>query len=306
MEYSLLTEDRRVSLLQPPIRPARIILDTDTYNEIDDQYALAYALLSPERIEVEAVYAAPFHNDRSSGPEEGMEKSYDEILRVLQRMNRGHEGFVYKGSRRWMPDADTPVQSEAVEDLISRAREDRDDPLYVVAIGAFTNIASAIVAAPDIVSKIVVVWLGGTPTYWHHAREFNLNGDVTASRVLFDCGVPHVFVPCVNVSEHLRTTRAELERFITAHNKLGDYLFEIYCEHQPDVVAQSKVLWDLAPLAWLVNPEWTSTALVHSPILTAERTWSHDPQRHLMREMRGLKRDAIFADVFGKIANCAL
>ena len=56
-----------------------MVLDTDTYNEIDDQFALVYALLSPERLNVEAIYAAPFHNKRSQGPEDGMHRSYDEI-----------------------------------------------------------------------------------------------------------------------------------------------------------------------------------------------------------------------------------
>lgn len=38
----------------------RVIIDTDTANEIDDQYALAWALLSPERLELEGVTAVPF------------------------------------------------------------------------------------------------------------------------------------------------------------------------------------------------------------------------------------------------------
>ena len=44
-----------------------MVLDTDTYNEIDDQFALVYALLCPEKLNVEAVYAALFTNDRSTG-----------------------------------------------------------------------------------------------------------------------------------------------------------------------------------------------------------------------------------------------
>ena len=57
-----------------------MVLDTDTYNEIDDQFALAYAVLSPERIDLQAVYAAPFKNQRSESPGDGMEKSYQEKL----------------------------------------------------------------------------------------------------------------------------------------------------------------------------------------------------------------------------------
>ncbi len=52
-----------------------VVLDTDTYNEVDDQFALIYAVLSNE-INLIAIYATPFHNERSSGPEDGMLKSY--------------------------------------------------------------------------------------------------------------------------------------------------------------------------------------------------------------------------------------
>ena len=66
----------------------KMILDTDTYNEVDDQFALVYALLSPESVKVEAVHAAPFHNENSSGPGDGMRKSYAEILRLMAFMDR--------------------------------------------------------------------------------------------------------------------------------------------------------------------------------------------------------------------------
>ena len=56
-------------LLQAPGRCARYPpLDTDTYNEIDDQFALVQMVLSPQRIRLEAIYAAPFLNERSSSP----------------------------------------------------------------------------------------------------------------------------------------------------------------------------------------------------------------------------------------------
>ena len=73
MAFPQLPTARRLALLEPPAAPVRLVLDTDTANEIDDQFALVYALLSPERITLEAVYAAPFHNERSSGPSDGME-----------------------------------------------------------------------------------------------------------------------------------------------------------------------------------------------------------------------------------------
>ena len=69
--------------LEKPKGRVGVILDTDTYNEIDDQFALSYMLRSPEKLNVKAIYAAPFHNEKSNGPADGMEKSYQEILNIL-------------------------------------------------------------------------------------------------------------------------------------------------------------------------------------------------------------------------------
>ena len=302
MQFPPLPAAQLLSLLEPVSGRIDMVLDTDTYNEIDDQFALVYALLSPERFNFEAVYAAPFHNHRSSGPAEGMEKSYEEIERVLDRMNRAPEGFAFRGARRWMQSPDDSVSSDAVDDLIARAKTEREGPLYVVSIGAPTNVACAIAAAPEIRERIVVVWLGGHPLKWHSAREFNLQGDLVASRLLFDSGVPLVLLPCLNVAEHIRTTQAEMERFVKGRGAIGDYLFEIYSDYHSDHFARSKEIWDLAPLAWLVDSGWMQSALVASPILSDGFTWSHDPRRHFIREVLSLQRDAIFGDLFRKLA----
>lgn len=302
MSFPGIPEATRLALLAPPAGRVAMVLDTDTYNEIDDQFALVYALRSPERLQVEAIYAAPFHNSRSSGPGEGMERSYAEILRLLARLNHAPDGFVFKGATGWLDATDAPPRNPAAEDLIQRALAERDGPLYVVAIGAITNIATAILLEPRIIERIVVVWLAGNPHTWPWAAEFNLSQDLAASRLIFDCGVPLVFVPCINVAEHLRTTVPEIERHVKGRGPIGDYLHAIYVAIQDDRPGSSRVLWDIAPVAWLIDPDWVATALIASPLLTAGQTWSHDPRRHFIREAYHVQRDAIFADLFGKLA----
>lgn len=305
MAFPQLSPATLLDRLALPTKPVRIVLDTDTYNEIDDQFALTYALLSPERITVEAVYAAPFHNERSSGPADGMRKSYEEILRLLERLDRPHEGFAFQGSTAWLSGPDQAVRSPAVDDLVARASDDRPDPLYVVAIGAPTNIASALLAAPQIIGRIVVVWLGGNATYWPTAAEFNLKQDMHASRILFDSGVPLVHVPCLPVTDHLCTTEAEIERFVKGRGAIGDYLSATYSGSSADHFAYSRAIWDIGPIAWLVNPAWADSVLTHSPILTAEHTWSHDSHRHLVREISYVQRNPIFGDLFRKLEGAA-
>jgi purine nucleosidase len=292
--------DISLERLAPPRGRVRAVLDTDTYNEIDDQFALAYAVLAGS-FDLEAVYAAPFHNDRSSGPENGMEKSYAEIQRVLAKLEgrgRALPGRVLKGSRRFMEAAGKPVESEAARDLVERASLGKG-PLYVLAIGAITNVASALVMEPGIRDRIVVVWLGGQPSSWHTAFEFNLKQDLFASQTTFDCGVPLVHVPCKNVAEHLRVTMPELEHHIGGRNALCDYLVDITRDHMARRKSQSKVIWDISTVAWLRNPEWLPSNIVHSPRLTPAFTYSHDASRHFIRQAFDVNRDAIFADLYG-------
>jgi len=308
MGFPKMSEAMRVARLEPPSGELSMVLDTDTYNEIDDQFALTYALLSRPRLRLEAVYAAPFHNDRSSGPADGMEKSYAEILRVLERLGRrvapSPEGFVFRGSREYLRAADVPVESDAARDLVrrARARPESGAPLYVAAIGAITNVASAILMDPGIIERIVIVWLGGNALYWPSTSEFNLGQDLHASRLVFDCGVPLVQIPCFPVTTHLTTTLPEMREHVKGRGEIGDYLYSIFADYVAPRPGESKVIWDIAAIAYLLEPAWVPTDLVHSPILTDARTWSADRSRHLIRSARFIDRDAVFRDLFAKLA----
>lgn len=304
MEFPKLSTQFLINRLEPPKGRVRMVLDTDTYNEVDDQFALAYAIKSDDKIDLEAVYAAPFFNERSTGPKEGMELSYKEILKILDILNVGSENFVFKGSTDYLKDIEKPEQSEAVLDLIERAMaSDDDNPLYVVAIGAITNIASALLIKPEIIKKIVVVWLGGTALFWDNCREFNLAQDVLSARIVFDSGVPLVHIPCAGVATHLLTTISELEQYLDGKSEIGTYLTDIVRNFTKDPFAWSKVIWDVSTIAWLVNPSWVPTHLVHSPIVTDQFTWSFDKSRHLIRSAYFINRDPIFADLFKKFAD---
>ena len=319
MGFPIISEATRAGRLQPPAGKVRMVLDTDTYNEIDDQFAVVYALLSPEQVEVEALYAAPFHNNKSDSPAHGMQLSYEEILRLLDRLNVPAENFAFKGSGGFLADYENPYASDAVADLIERAmKSPSDDPLYVVAIGALTNVASALLIEPRIVEHIVVVWLGGHAMHWPHTVEFNLAGDVLASRLVLDCGVPLVLLPCEGVTTHLRTTVPEIEKYVQGQGAIGDYLAETFKGYHHDHFGWSKEIWDVIAIAYMINADWIPTNIISSPIITqrsagvvkasdpstwAERPllWSFDDARHKIRCAYYVHRDPIFRDLFSKL-----
>ena len=113
-----MTQTQFLRNLEVPDRVVDVVLDTDTYNEIDDQFAVAYLLRMPERVRVCGLTAAPFLNARSTSPADGMEKSYTELRRILTLAGRDDlSERTFRGSERFLPDENTPVQSEAASFL---------------------------------------------------------------------------------------------------------------------------------------------------------------------------------------------
>ncbi|MDL2206809.1 nucleoside hydrolase [Eubacteriales bacterium OttesenSCG-928-N13] len=279
-----------------------MVLDTDTYNEVDDQFALAYALLSPETLNVQAIYAAPFLNTRSTSAADGMEKSHAEILRLLDVMNRDLP--VFKGSTGFLPASDTPVDSPAARDLVQRALAMPDDELlYVVAIGAITNVASALLMEPRIAHKIVIVWLGGNAPGYPSAKEFNLDQDKHAARVVFDCGAPLTLIPCFGVTSHLLASVPELQAHIGGKNTLCDALIELFAAYEHSHPNWSKEIWDIGAIAYLIQPDWMPSILMHSPLITDDAHWGHDETRHLIRIAYFCKRNMVFDDLYQKLSS---
>jgi inosine-uridine nucleoside N-ribohydrolase len=351
----------RDRLRTPQGRP-RIVIDTDAANEIDDQFALAWTLLSPQQLELEAVYAAPFsfehrrqemiraqqalaapgaascddlalashyrgrldHAARMgwdlhrldlapfNPPARGMERSFEEILTVFDKLGIGAAGRVFKGSAGYLPSPGEPVRSEAAEHLVATALATPPDaePLYVLALGCVTNIASALLMAPEIAERIVVVWTSGFPSHAPQVNHsFNLEQDMAASTLLLDSGVPHVYLPGYHVGAQLRLSLPEMERHVKGRGAIGDYLHELFI-HNPlhemlgitDLFAHSWVIWDVINIAWMLQPDWVPSELVRTPRLLPDRRWQAAPGRHLMREAHAVQRDAIFRDFFLKLA----
>jgi len=314
---------RRLAL--PGARP-RIVIDTDAANEIDDPFALAWALLSPERLQVEAVYAAPHsfahrRGDRRDAlpcfdpPGVGMERSVVAIESVFGQLGLPSAGRVFRGATDYLVAAQTPQRSDAVEHLIATALATAADgpPLYVVAIGCATNVASALLVAPQIAERIVVVWTSGYPSHAPQPnRSFNLEQDLHATRVLLGSGVPHVYLPGFHVGAQLRLSLPEMERWVRGRGAIGDHLFDLYT-HNPlwpllgidSFEAHSWVIWDLINIAWLIEPAWVPSSLVRTPALGDDTCWQAQPGAHPMREAYAVQRDAIFGDFFATLDRAA-
>jgi inosine-uridine nucleoside N-ribohydrolase len=301
-----------------------VVIDTDAANEIDDQFALTWALRSPGRLRVLGVYAEPFsfmHRraqlvgaPADAAPLQpaaiGMERSHEEILRVFELLGIAPMGRVLRGHPGYLPAHGKPSRCDAVEHLIATARAmPEDTPLNVAAIGCPTNVAAALLQAPDIARRIVVLWTSGYPSYAPHVNDsFNLEQDVRASRVLLESGVPLVYLPGFHVGAQLRLSLAEAERHLPGQGAIGNYLHHLFTHNPlwaiyPESARKpySWVIWDLIVIAWLLQPDWVPSQMARVPGLDASLRWVRRRNAAPMREGYAVQRDEIFRDFFDKL-----
>ena len=271
-------------------RVKKVIFDCDAGNEIDDQYALAYAL-SCRRFEVLSVSASQFLNtalvpDRN----EGMLEGYREVKRVLKLLGR-EDVPVYKGVGDCLaavdPNALYPevihVDCEAVDNIISAAKSS-DEIIYVMVTGCATNISSAIAKAPEIKDNICVLWMGCSYPDTGGASEFNLGQDRFAGRYLMNCGVPLVWLPTVSVdsakgTQTLKEGRRFLEEGFTGDTEASLYFrSELPREHDggydEDPDGWWHIFWDVAAPAVLETPELCELEIAEIPRIRGDETYA--------------------------------
>jgi inosine-uridine nucleoside N-ribohydrolase len=202
----------------------RVIIDTDAKNEADDQYAIVHALLSAT-LDVRGLIAAHFGSSRS---DRSMEESRAEIDLLLQLMGREGSVVVANGAPIGIADEHSPHESEGAQLILAESRlATPADPLYIAFLGPLTDMATAILLDPEIVSRdVVVIWIGGVgygglETY--PGIEFNLRNDIASANVVFGSGMTIWQVPS-NVYSQVSVGYTELEEKIGGTSKLADYL----------------------------------------------------------------------------------
>lgn len=304
-----MTENQYLSNLQMPTCPVDVILDTDAFNEVDDLFAIAYLLASNRKLHTRAIYAAPFLNKLSTSAGDGMEKSYSAILEMLSLA--GVSLPVFRGSEQFLPNETTPVVSNAAEDLVRRAMNySPENPLYVIAIGAITNIASAILLEPRVAENTVVIWLGGHAFHYHDTAEFNMRQDIPAARVVMGCGVPFIQLPCNGVVSSFTISKPELEYWLMGKNPVADHLAKTtirFADRYAEGTAWTRALWDVTAIAWLLNED-QRYMLTRTEALRLPSTDNHyeDPLPRKINYTYHIRRDALMTDLLHVLSESPL
>ncbi|MFM8271350.1 MAG: nucleoside hydrolase [Gemmata sp.] len=215
-----------------------VLIDTDVGSDIDDVFALALAVASPEIeiVGVTTVGAAP--DDRAwltcrfltqvglknvpvavgGVPPEKTDPDW-------QIQYRRHPAAIFNRTLR-------PVKEPAHELMAGLAKAHRGK-LVVLCLGPLTNVAQFLKEAPDAakqVSRFVV--MGGSVAVGYDGApkpepEWNVKCDVPAAKALFASGLPLTVVP-LDATANVKVERAAREKLFSARTALTYQVQNLY------------------------------------------------------------------------------
>ena len=220
----------------------RVIIDTDAGAEADDQFAIVHGLLTP-KFQVMGIVAEQFGTDT-------VQESYEEIKRVVEKMGLTDEVPVLIGEAYSIKNQKTSVDrvqrtedqnigefseektadnnkiqpSEGVQLMIQEAMKEDPRPLFVLNMGALTNLATAIKRQPEIAGRIVAIWIGGGSYPMGH-MDFNLANDLEAANEVFESEVELWQIPLGSYTK-MAVSFYELFDKVQPCGDIGGYLIE--------------------------------------------------------------------------------
>ena len=211
----------------------RVIIDNDFSGDPDGLVQLAHHLLSPT-VDVRAVIGTHLRpGDSWNGPD-----AVGDAVRITNELVElvGQTGQypVLAGSRGYLSDPTTVVESEGIDFIIKEAmRDDTDLPLYMVCGASLTEIAAAWKKEPRIAERLTLVWIGG---HEHEGLaevapgapdlEYNLHQDVVAGQIIFNESNIRLWQVPRDSYRSCLYSRAELLTELMSAGPLGKYLAE--------------------------------------------------------------------------------
>lgn len=276
----------------------RVILDTDAACEADDPFAIVHALLTP-RFQVKGVIAEQFAHD---GNGESVDQSFGVIQKILELM-KIESIPVLHGSYRKLPKEESVLVSEGAEFIIEEARKESDLPLYVLCMGALTNVAIALNKAPDIAEKFTCIWIGGG-FYPNGGWEFNLFNDINAANTVFKSKVELWQVPMETYCT-MQLGYAELQQKVRPCGEVGKYLFEQMIDFGMTadwVAGESWSLGDSPSVALALNPGCGWSITRKAPVFDKEGHYVYCDTNREIRVYKRVDSRYVLEDFFCKLA----
>ena len=273
----------------------RVIIDSDTACEADDPFAITYALMSPKLI-VRAIVAEHFAQPGS------MEKSREAALRVTRAMKS--DVPVLNGENG---PGEAGEISEGVRFIIQEARTEDSHPLFLLCMGALTNVARALKEAPDIAGRLTVVTIGGHPYDLREIpwKEFNFGNDPDAANQVLQSEAPVWQIPS-DVYGSIRVGLAELQEQVRPYGAIGKYLFDQMVAYNATPAAawtqgESWSLGDSPSVAAVLHPACGRTVMQPVCHVNDDTSYSPLPNARKILVYRDLDSRYLLGDFYAKL-----
>ncbi len=278
---------RQAAPWPPPAGQLRVIIDTDTANEVDDQWAIALALGFPERLKIEGFVAAHYGQ---RGGAQGIAKSRASLEATLAAAGQAGK-FTLKNGSDPITYRDRAPGSEGVDFIIATARTATpENPLWLILLGAATDGAAALLKDPAIADRLVIFWHGRS-TWPERCNNFNATNDPVAAALLFE--LPCRFI-LFDTGTGLTMPMPESETRVGRVGPLGKFLNAIRTRSAYASRAD-KGMFDLGDIAALIDPagtcQWESAA---APAVRFDLTYDFSKNHGLMHRITAIDRDASF------------
>ncbi len=260
-----------------------ILLDTDIGGDIDDAFALALILRSPELRLLGVTTVSGDTLARARIAAKMLWQAGERRVPVVPG-ERG-KGVLVVDQAPWAAKFSSPrLLSQSAVDFLDEQFSRYPGRITLVAIGPLTNIGALLRRDPAVAAKIKrIVMMGGSIArgYDHHHTadsEYNIKMDVEAAQVVFSAGVPILMAP-LDVTAMLELDAKGRHRVFSHGTVLTSALAALY------------MLWG-RPTPVLYDP--MAVALLLRPRLSKTRPLAiHVDRKGYTRVMAGKKPNAV-------------
>ena len=238
-----------------------VILDADTGNEVDDLYAVTRALMEPGW-QLLALNAVHWQTSHWAIPNT-MENSH-RLNGVLKGYLKSDVKTLRGGAMRMYDWGDQAQHSAAAYEIIKQAKAlPEDKKLTVIALGALTNVASAIYISPEITPRLKLYWLGSTYDFEHEifgTTDFNCVMDIQALHIILKSKVEMHIMP-VSTAAKMTFDFDETQQQLKDIHPLGDFLVDRWYNHL-DESRYERIIWDLALVEAILHPGLATEVII--------------------------------------------
>lgn len=285
-----------------------MVIDSDTGNETDDQFAVAYALMCQDRFNIHSLISSPFLHYRVLTAAEGEYFSHLEQKQILHFFPESNIPL-WRGSNKFLDSRDLN-KSHTIPECVTKILElskdyTKEKPLFYVCIATLTNLAIAIKEDPSLVERVVLVWLGGNG-YNQPVSEFNQLQDISASQIVLNSSMKKLLFPCKDVAERLNASLQEMKENLPQYG-IGSFLFNRFLRHLTWSYGENSSseitlsLYDVLPFAFLNNPEYVDMDLCQCLELKKDPPRYESALPDVALIAKTFNKKAIFQDFYNRI-----